>query len=100
MLDSQSHWNTGNEKADEAEKAALCLAVTDIMIWHFDFKANIKEHFQKIWQTHWESQLFNNLLHIKPPLGITKFPNITSRHHQVVLRRLRLGHTYLITLGF
>ena len=46
----------------------------------------------------WNSVAFNKLQPIKKNIGVTKFKDIVTRRDEVVLHRLRLGHTYLTQL--
>jgi len=85
----------GNEKADQAAKTALLNSITDTLIPYTDLKPKINSYFNSLWQSHWESQAFNKLLPIKPKIGQTTLTKITNRHQQVILHRLRVGHTYL-----
>ena len=85
----------GNEKADTAARAALSLPVVNFKIPYTDIKTQIKAHFVKLWQEHWNGVVFNKLKPIKPALGLTKFPNINRRRDETVLHRLRIGHSYL-----
>jgi kelch-like protein 2/3 len=86
----------GNEKADMAAKAALQRpVVTNIKIPYTDFKQSIVSHFTTLWQNQWNNSAFNKLHEIKPTIGITKVPRSFTRRDEVVLHRVRIGHTYL-----
>jgi hypothetical protein len=85
----------GNEKADAAAKAALDLVTSNVKIPHTDLKPIVHTHYSKKWQSDWDHVAFNKLQPIKPLLGDTTLRNISSRRDEVVLHRLRLGHSYL-----
>ena len=85
----------GNEKADAAAKAALDLVTSNVKIPHTDLKHIVHTHYSKKWQSDWDHVAFNKLQPIKPLLGDTTLRNISSRRDEVVLHRLRLGHSYL-----
>ena len=78
-----------------AARAALSLPVVNFKIPYTDIKTQIKAHFVKLWQEHWNGVAFNKLKPIKPTLGLTKLPNINRRRDETVLHRLRIGHSYL-----
>ena len=87
---------SGNEKADLAAKGAIQLPInTDIKLPYTDLKQDINQYYTKSWQTIWNNTLFNKLQNVKPALGKTKLYNLTTRRDEVVLHRLRIGHTYL-----
>lgn len=48
-----------------------------------------------MWQTKWSLANLNKLYSVKPRLGPTKFRGITSRRDEVILHRLRIGHSHL-----
>ena len=57
-------------------------------------KCHINRFISTKWQEQWSSCLNNKLFKIKPTLGVwpSRFRN--SRKEEVVLSRLRIGHTY------
>ena len=61
---------------------------------HVDYKYYIKSHFKNKWQEEWDAAENNKLHAIQPnirlwPAGLRK-----SRREEVVLARLRIGHTF------
>ena len=87
---------SGNEKADLAAKDAIQLPINiDTKLPYTDLKQDINQYYTKSWQTIWNNTLFNKLQNVKPTLGKTKLYNVTTRRDEVVLHRLRIGHTYL-----
>jgi hypothetical protein len=85
----------GNEKADVAAKAALDLPVSDMKIPHSDFKCLINPHIKKKWQTEWDAKIENKLHPIQPTLGVWAHAYRQSRHEELILARLRIGHSYV-----
>jgi ribonuclease HI len=85
---------SGNEHADRAAKDALNKTVTPIQIPASDKICHIRRFISKSWQTHWDQQIQNKLHNIKPKLG-PPGPPLRSRKDQVVLNRIRIGHTRL-----
>ena len=85
----------GNELADKTAKRALDQPLSKNKIPFSDLFPEVVSHLTAKWQHNWSKQLFNKLLPIKPSLGKTKLLNISSRKDQVVLTRLRIGHTHL-----
>lgn len=73
----------------------LNLPVTSINLPYSDFIPKVKKYFNNVWQTDWSNQQFNKLLAVKPILGVTSFQSVTNRRVEVILHRLRMGHTRL-----
>ena len=84
----------GNELADAAAKAALSKEVQPMYVPHSDFKTHINTYIQKLWQEKWDTQVRNKLHQISPRIGENSVC-CRSRKEQVVISRLRLGHTRL-----
>jgi ribonuclease HI len=79
----------GNERVDKAAKSA-----SDYL--HFELPYNdVKRYVQSLihdeWQKSWDKRVHNKLHAVKPV--ITLWPVLPSRKHDVVLTRLRIGHT-------
>ena len=91
-----SHVGTAeNERAGAAAKLALDLPVSNIKIPHSDLRQKINSNLINKWQMDWNNTFLNKLQAIKNKLGQTKFVNITKRREELVLHRVRVGHTYL-----
>ena len=85
----------GNEEADTHAKAALNISDIKVMdIPYTDFKPVIKEYFQNMWQTRWDLST-DFLTIISPTIGHKKYNSELTRKEQVVLSRIRIGHTRL-----
>ena len=86
----------GNEKADRAAKAALSGSIVSKKIPFSDFKPCINSFIHDVWQRSWSSpdNANNKLFEIKPILSESVIFNM-SRREEVVLSRLRIGHSYL-----
>ena len=88
---------SGNEEADKAAKEALSLDVLPFKVSFSDFKHLINVFIQDVWQRSWCDPLNKNnkLYTVKPALG-EWLPGLRSnRREEIVLARLRIGHTYL-----
>ena len=88
----------GNEKADQLAKVAqTSLNVYETAIPHSDYSAKIKLKVREEWKTRWENlhPSENKLRRIKPKIELwnANFPK--RRKLEVVLCRLRIGHTRL-----
>ena len=84
----------GNTAADATAKAALCLQVSNSKVPYSDFKPLITAHANKMWQQLWDTEINNKLHKIQPiikPSNLYKLP----RRDEVIIHRLRLGHTHL-----
>ena len=75
----------GNERADSAAKSALDLSPKSISIPYTDLKPIISKFLYKKWQ----------LFQIQHTLGEWRSAFRASRREQVVISRLRIGHTRL-----
>ena len=86
----------GNERADQRAKAAAeqpwdaCFPLP-----HSDVKPIIRECLRKRWMELWRSTTNNKLREIKPDLGCWASCTHPNRTIEVVLARLRIGHTRL-----
>lgn len=81
----------GNELADMAAKEALVSLCHDVSL--SDIKIVIKMLYLQKWQEHWNSQTCNKLRNIKATVCL--WPTINHRHTDVLITRLRIGHTRL-----
>ena len=82
----------GNEMVDKQAKTSLSSEPTYFKIPFSNFKPSINKYILDQWQTSWNTSIGNKLLEIKPTIGEhqSAFRNIRE---EVVLARLRLGHT-------
>ena len=86
----------GNEAADIAAKAALkSPVVAKVCLPYTDFKQYITAHVTTTWQTTRNAVRFNKLKEIKRTIGTTKVPTAFTRREEVVLHRIRIGHTHI-----
>ena len=82
---------SGNERADSAAKAALQKDVSDCLISYTDAYQYVRD----LWQSEWDTAV-KNLLHATKPLIRVQPSAYRSVHrYEVVLSRLKLGHSYL-----
>lgn len=84
----------GNERADQAAKAA-CQLPAQVTPLHFeDYTPLIKSCIRSQWQNSWNGvPRANKLLSIKPQIGHWASSFHRARHKEVILARLRIGHT-------
>ena len=84
----------GNEEADKCAKEAIEEDITPREIPYTDFIPEVKAYTNDLWQRTWDGST-DFLSMISPEVGKTIYnPNLT-RKEQVVLTRLRIGHTRL-----
>ena len=91
---------SGNEEADKAAKDALLLDVLSFNVPFNDFKPLINNFIGNVWQQSWSDpfNLKNKLFTVKPTLG-EWLPGLrASRREEIILARLRVGHTYIYAL--
>ena len=86
----------GNERADRAAKEALNKTITPVKLPFTDRTPLIRSHLLKKWQTEWdkEKDKLNKLYEIQPKIGPPFLVN-SCRKDQVVINRIRIGHTRL-----
>ena len=86
----------GNEMADEAARKGLELDVMPILVPSSDYKQYISGYMMDCWQTEWSTLVDNKLHKIKPTVGEwPQCPSNLSRTQEIVLSRVRIGHTRL-----
>ncbi len=85
----------GNEAADKAAKRALDLPITEMAVHYEDYKLHIKNYINRLWQRRWDGCAGNKLNKVEPVLGAHRSPGHLSRREEIVLSRLRIGHTRL-----
>ncbi|KAL1447076.1 hypothetical protein WDU94_015622 [Cyamophila willieti] len=84
----------GNELVDNAAKNPLPTSSFIKTCTPEDFKPFISNILKKNWQTQWDSvSNTNKLKSIKPVIGKWSSSSQDKRHEEVVLTRLRIGHT-------
>ena len=83
----------GNEKVDKSAKESLNLEVTDFKIPFNNFKPFINKYVCDKWQTLWDETPFNKLKEIEPTVNHHRLVPKLSRREEIVLARLRIGHT-------
>jgi ribonuclease HI len=85
----------GNEAADRAAKDALDLPVSSVMVPVSDCKPKAAKYINSVITRNWD-EIDNNKLKEKfPDLKEHFQPNCPSRRDEVVLTRLRIGHSRL-----
>ncbi|XP_071037871.1 uncharacterized protein [Parasteatoda tepidariorum] len=83
---------SGNEAADKVAKSTN--NVTNNPLTYTDIKNAIDNEQYLHWQNDWENEINNKLHDIKPSIKSYKSLNI-SRKQEVILNRLRIGHSRL-----
>ena len=86
---------SGNERADSAEKAALQKDISDCLISYTDAYQYISQYVRDLWQSEWDTAVNNKLHATKPLTGEQPSAYRSIRRDEVVLSRLKLGHSYL-----
>ena len=95
MLDSEPYRHLWNEKVDKNAKESFNLEVTDFKIPFNNFKPFINKYVRDKWQTLWNETPFNKLKEIEPIVNHHRLVPKLSRREEIVLARLRIGHTRL-----
>ena len=88
---------SGNEEADKAAKDALSLEILPYRLPFNDFKPLINNFIKNVWQLSWSdpANQTNKLFTIKPGLG-EWLPGLrTNRREEIILARLRIGHSHI-----
>ena len=78
---------------DEQAKTSLSLEPTSFKIPFSNFKPSINKYILDQWQSSWNYSIGNKLLEIKPTIGDYHSVVRSIRKEEVVLARLRLGHS-------
>ena len=89
----------GNEIADNLAKEALSRAVDLNYLSWSDVKSNVTTYVNRLWQEDWDGELLNKLHEILPNLRENLPRNFKNRKQEVVMCRLKIGHTW-ITNGY
>ncbi|XP_072384623.1 uncharacterized protein [Diabrotica undecimpunctata] len=87
----------GNEIADQMAKEACKMERSDDrtnQIPYSDMKKRVNEYTKNLWLRRWQLLPNNKLRQANPDLS-AKTPNLVKRRGQVVIHRIRIGHTRL-----
>lgn len=84
----------GNSAADAAAKAALTLPESDSPIPYSDLYPGVNSYINRCWQQSWDTEVNNKLHSIEPHLNQSK-PYHLPRRDELLIHRLRIGHTHL-----
>ena len=85
----------GNELADSSAKAALGKEIRVVKLPYKDVRQYIGKYVTGLWQMDWDQEVNNKLHSIKPKLGDLTSAYRSVRRDEVLLCRLRIGHTRL-----
>ena len=85
----------GNDLADGAAKDATNQVPIQTPLPWGDLKRKIQKHIHQKWQECWDSEINNQLQKIQPKIGKTKRGRCKSRREEIIMNRLRIGHTRL-----
>ena len=85
----------GKEVVDKQAKTSLSLEPTSFKISFSNFKPSINKYILEEWQSSCNKSIGNKLLDIKPTIGEHQSV-VRNIRKEVVLARLRLGHTRVI----
>ena len=87
---------TGNEHADRAAKDALSKAQpTHLELPCTDVFMRIQSFVSSLWQERWNKEVGNKLHAIRPQIDDKYYSGCTNRTDEVIINRLRIGHTRL-----
>jgi ribonuclease HI len=84
----------GSVAVDAAAKAALNLPIAMSNIPYSDFKPQINSCVATKWQQSWDAEACNKLRGVQPRIGSARVYRL-PRRDEVIIHRLRLGHTHL-----
>ena len=85
---------TGNEHADRAAKDALSKAQpTHFELPCTDVFIKIQPFVSSLWQKRWDKEVGNKLQAIMPQIDDKYYAGCTNRKDEVIINRLRIGHT-------
>ena len=83
------------KRADNAAKAAFEKYGSDCLISYTDAYQYISQYVHDLWQSKWDTSVNHKLHATKPLIGEQPSVYRSIRRDEVVLSRLRLGHSYL-----
>jgi hypothetical protein len=84
----------GNTAVDAVAKSSVSLPISNAEIPHTDFKPLISSHVKTCWQLCWNWDTNNKLFKIQPVIKSVTV-NRLPRRDEILIHRLRVGHTYL-----
>ena len=85
----------GNEKADKIAKEHICHKIYEIKTPYSDFKPRISQYVNSLFQAKWDICVGNKLHEINDTFLTTSKIYSDNRKEDVVLTRLRIGHSRL-----
>ncbi|ELT95634.1 hypothetical protein CAPTEDRAFT_227708 [Capitella teleta] len=85
----------GNETADTLAKQALGMNILNCPIPHTDFKPITRSFVKTQWQSEWDQETGNKLHDIQPDIGSWPPCQREKRREEIVIARVRIGHTFL-----
>ena len=85
----------GNEKADSATKSTMDLHRSKVGVPYSDLNHLISQYIFSTWQDNWNGAVVNKHHSVKPVLGDWQSSYRLCRKDEVVLCRVRVGHSYL-----
>jgi len=80
--------------ADSAAKAALLLLVSSLTVPHSDYESLVRIQALRQWQLLWNYETENKLYSIGPRVNVINMLRL-PRRDEIIIDRLRIGHTYL-----
>ena len=85
----------GNERVDQLAKETLDQEIDPLAGVHYtDLKPLVNSYIQQLVQTKWDVSVYSRDLYlVKPTLGQPKKFQCLTRAEEVVITRLRIGHT-------
>ena len=85
----------GNERADERAKSGIMSPIFCNKLPVGDYLNTIKQYIKTKWQNTWNNEYNNKLKNIKPDINFWRSSVQNEKRTEVVLTRLRIGHTRL-----
>ena len=85
----------GNEAADKAAKNAKSRSFVSKDLVYSDLKPKTNSYVKCLWQSEWDQCAGGKLYPIAPDVKESIYYATDNRRNEVVLCRLRIGHTYL-----
>lgn len=85
----------GNERADVCAAQAGNGTIETVQIPHSDCMKFIQSKLRETWQSSWDKEIDNKLHLVKPTIEEWESSRHEERLKEVILCRLRIGHTHL-----